>query len=79
MAVLKSCIVNQKEADGVPFPSSNTNDWPWNVEGIADWVGRWREKRDGWPRVSIVMPFYNQGGFIKEAIRSAVPVMAATP
>ena len=49
--------------------SSGRTGWPW-TDG-SDNSG-WLRKRPQWPRVSIVMPSFNQEKFIEESIRSVV-------
>lgn len=50
-----------------PAPDDCT-DWPWTVESNA--VSGPRPDGSDWPQISIVMPSFNQGQFIEEAIRS---------
>lgn len=40
--------------------------WPWNSETDATIY----QKNQKWPKITVVIPSYNQGGFIEEAIRS---------
>ncbi|MDD5135324.1 MAG: glycosyltransferase family 2 protein [Phycisphaerae bacterium] len=53
----------------LPAPPAGKTGWPWTEESKnSDWLA----KRSEWPRVSIVMPSYNQGQFIEESIRSVL-------
>lgn len=51
--------------DKLPSPTGKTG-WPWTEETLASVY----DNRAAYPKVSIVMPTYNQGAFIEEAIRS---------
>ena len=52
-----------------PAPSAKTG-WPWTEESqkLADAMPEGRP----WPRISIVTPFYDQGSFLEETIRSVL-------
>ena len=54
----------------LPSPPSHKTGWPWTAESpkLSDTAS------DGspWPRISIVMPSYNQGPYIEESIRSVL-------
>jgi glycosyltransferase involved in cell wall biosynthesis len=51
----------------LPAPPSGRIGWPWTE---ASNNSEWLEKRLEWPRVSLVIPSFNQGDFIEESIRS---------
>lgn len=50
----------------LPVPGDNKEGWPWIQENDPDVYLEGNE----WPKISIVIPSYNQGQFIEEAIRS---------
>lgn len=54
----------------LPPPPTDKTGWPWTEENPA----RPDSFSDGrpWPRISIVMPSYNQGEFLETAIRSVL-------
>lgn len=53
----------------LPVPPSGRVGWPWTEElNGSDWLN----KRAAWPRVSIVMPSFNQKDFVEESIRSVL-------
>lgn len=54
----------------LPSPPTRKTGWPWTANKIDQDLRYWRIKRPDWPRVSIVMPSFNQGEFIEESIRS---------
>jgi glycosyltransferase involved in cell wall biosynthesis len=49
-----------------PEPPEGVSSWPWRGGGIS------RSGDDGLPRVTIVMPSFNQAPYLEEAIRSVV-------
>jgi glycosyltransferase involved in cell wall biosynthesis len=53
----------------LPMPPLGRTGWPWTEEVDNSF---WLHKRKEWPRVSIVMPSYNQGEFIEESLRSVL-------
>ena len=54
----------------LPSPDINKVGWPWTVESEIDSYSS--VKQTSWPKISIVMPSYNQGKFIEETIRSVL-------
>lgn len=51
----------------LPAPPANRSGWPWNVESpsVVTPIA-------GAPKLTIVMPSYNQGAFLEEALRSVL-------
>jgi glycosyltransferase involved in cell wall biosynthesis len=50
----------------LPLPLIDKKDWPWTEETDAE---SYNYRKD-WPKISIVIPSYNQGKFIEETLRS---------
>ena len=53
----------------IPEPSTGRTGWPWTEASDSS---AWLNKRDDWPKVTLVMPSYNQVDFIEESIRSVL-------
>ena len=54
----------------LPPPPRDKTGWPWTVE--CPQLPETMPDGQPWPRISIVVPSYNQGNFIEESIRSIV-------
>lgn len=51
-------------------PPAGRTGWPWTADLAG--AAQWSAQRKHWPRVSIVMPSFNQRDFIEESIRSVL-------
>ncbi len=52
----------------LPIVSENKKGWPWNVESKTSMFS----PKKSWSKITIVIPSYNQGIYIEEAIRSVL-------
>ena len=64
---------NQSTIRAIPNSPNGRQGWPWTIgEQQKESISKWLAKRTDWPKVSIVMPSYNQGEFIEESVRSVL-------
>lgn len=54
----------------LPVAPAEKKEWPWNYE--AEQFPAKMPNNGPWPRISIIMPSYNQGQYLEEAIRSVL-------
>lgn len=54
----------------LPTPPAGRNGWPWNE--ADEMLPEKMPNGAAWPRVSLVIPSYNQGCYIEEALRAAL-------
>ena len=52
----------------LPLIATNKKGWPWDIQSEVSLYG----KINSWPKISIIIPSYNQGEYIEEAIRSVI-------
>ena len=57
-----------KKKTALQLPSSNLNGWPWEIpQKPANY-----ETAIKWPRITVLVPSFNQGNFIEETLRSII-------
>lgn len=59
-----------KAITGFPPDDQDRQGWPWNVHGNP--VPPYSDDPAAWPRLTVIMPSYNQAEFIDESIRSVL-------